>query len=56
MGRTRFLLAALLVTLQISGGAMHKREDFQSQLRDSMEWLEQRGGGLLLGDFNRVVC
>ena len=31
-------------------------EDFQSQLRDSMEWLEQRGGGLLLGDFNRVVC
>ena len=31
-------------------------EQFQSQLRDSMEWLEQRGGGLLLGDFIRVVC
>ena len=28
MARTRFLLAALLVTLQISGGAMHKRDGF----------------------------
>ena len=27
-------------------------ERFESQLRSSLDWLEQRGGGLLLGDFN----
>ena len=31
-------------------------ERFESQLRSSLDWLEQRSGGLLLGDFNRVVC
>ena len=32
------------------------KDGVQFELRSSMEWLEQRGGGLLLGDFNRVVC
>ena len=31
-------------------------ECFESQLLSSLDWLGQRGGGLLLGDFNRVVC